>query len=61
MCLENVFGKLGVLDGVFISFSQFVIVFDDAVHLIPHGAVVAKRVMLQGKIHVDFGFHIIPW
>lgn len=36
--VHHVFGKLGVLDGVFISFSQFVIVSDDAVHLIPHGA-----------------------
>lgn len=58
--VHHVFGKLGVLDGVFISFSQFVIVSDDAVHPIPHGAVVAERIMLQRKIHVDFGFHIIP-
>lgn len=58
--VHHVFGKFGVLNGVFISFSQFVIVSDDAVHLIPHGAVVAERIMLQRKIHVDFGFHIIP-
>ena len=54
--VHHVFGKFGV----FVAFSQFVIVSDDAVHLIPHGAVVAERIMLQRKIHVDFGFHIIP-